>query len=81
MVGVDKDGVLLFSGQQSSCEEKTTTAYLKFVVVVDLYVAAAPITLQTKPGEVGREADTGLLLSQWPTRIFKTDEAAAVAVD
>ena len=64
MVRVDKDGVLLFSGQQSWYEENTTTAYLEFVLVVDLYVAAAPITLQTKPGEVSREADTGLLLSQ-----------------
>ena len=63
-MGIDRCERLLLNGQHSSFEEKTTPTYLKFVLVVDLHVAAAPITLQTKPSKVGREADLGLLLAQ-----------------
>ena len=63
-MGIDRCERLLLNGQQSSFEEKTTPTYLKFVLVVDLHVPAAPITLQTKPSKVGREADLGLLLAQ-----------------
>ena len=63
-MGIDRCERLLLNGQQSSFEEKTTPTYLKFVLVVDLHVAAAPITLQTKPSKVGGEADPGLLLAQ-----------------
>ena len=44
-MGIDRCERLLLNGQQSSFEEKTTPTYLKFVLVVDLHVAAAPITL------------------------------------
>ena len=63
-MGIDRCERLLLNGQQSSFEEKTTPTYLKFVLVVDLHVAAAPMTLQTKPSKVGREADLRLLLAQ-----------------
>jgi hypothetical protein len=63
-VGIDRCERLLLSGRQSSCEEKTAAMYLEFVFVVDLQIAAAPNTLQTKPSEIGREAEPGLLLAQ-----------------
>ena len=58
-MGIDRCERLLLNGQQSSFEEKTTPTYLKFVLVVDLHVAAAPITLQTKPSKVAGKPTLG----------------------